>query len=297
MRRVLLAGASGAVGYEFLHQAKQSGAWIRTLSRDAARGAKLRKVADECAFADAVTTDLTAYCGGVDTVVSCLGASVTPGSAERRSFIDVDTVANLALLDAAKRAGVRRFLYVAAHVEDGYRETNYIAAHEAVVARLAESGLSHTVVRPTGIFAAFHDFLRMARWGFGLVVGNGLARSNPIHQRDVARALLEHLEDGPAAISIGGPEVMSRRAIVEAAFEALEKKPRVFSMPAGLMRFEARVLGKFRPRLGDLFEFVAAVSESECVAPVFGRRNLRGYFAALAAGAESARASAALNKL
>lgn len=297
MRRVLLAGATGAVGYEFLHQAKQSGWWIRTLSRDPARGAKLKKVADECAFADAATTDLTAYCEGVDAVVSCLGASVSLGAAERRSFIDVDTVANLALLAAAKRAGVRRFVYVAAHVEESYRETNYIAAHEAVVERLAESGISHTVVRPTGIHAAFHDFLKMARWGFGLVVGSGHARTNPIHQRDVARALVENLEGGPASLSIGGPEVMSRRAIVEAAFEALEKKPRIFSMPAGLMRLEGRIAGRFRPRLGELLEFVAAVSESECVAPVYGQRSLRGYFAALASGAEPPKAEAAIRKL
>jgi uncharacterized protein YbjT (DUF2867 family) len=297
MKRVLLAGATGAVGYEFLHQAKQAGCWIRTLSRDPARGAKVRKVADECGFADAAATDLAAYCAGVDVVVSCLGASVSPRAAERRSYIDVDTVANLALLDAARRAGVRRFLYVAAHVEDGYRETSYIAAHEAVVARLGESGLSHTVVRPTGIFAAFHDFLRMARWGCGLVVGSGHARTNPIHQREVARALLENLESGPESLSIGGPEVMSRRAIVEAAFEALEKTPRIFSLPAGVSRFGARVLGGFRPRLGDLLEFVAAVSESECVAPCYGVRNLRGYFAALAAGAESARGAPAIRQL
>ncbi|MBX9602301.1 MAG: NAD(P)H-binding protein [Bryobacteraceae bacterium] len=286
--RVLLAGASGAVGLEVLQQLRQKGCWIRTLSRSEGPAAKFRRFADETRFADAALPGAAAgVCEGIDAVISCLGASVRLDSPERRSYRQVDTIANIQLLEDAESCGVKRFVYVSAHVEDGYRGTAYIQAHEEVARRLPSARLGATVVRPTGIFSAFHDLVAMAKRGFGVTIGDGSARTNPIHQRDVARACVEVLEDGPQEVETGGPDVHTRREIAELAFAAVRRKPRIVRTPPAMFRLGSRMYRPFHSRKSELFEFVEAVATHDCIAPAKGSLKLEDYFAALAAQEQS----------
>lgn len=264
--KLLIAGSTGAVGRRVAQMATCP---IRTLSRALLPG-------------DHVAVDATAgvkhACDGVDVAFSALGASVAFQSPERRSYADVDTVANVNLIQEARRAGVRRFVYVAAHVEPGYADTAYIQAHEAVVKSLRESGLEYTVIRSTGIFTALDDLVRMAKRGAGFVIGTGGALTNPVHPQDVAQLCHNCLEAGPAEVSIGGPEVMSRRKIVETAFAAVGKAPQILQVPAGLMWFGVKLAGLSNQRLGELLAFAMAVSTNDSVAPSVGSRTLLTYF-------------------
>lgn len=264
--RVLIAGATGAVGRRVVPLLRGP---FRTLSRSPQPG--------DHVMADA-SVGLQGACDDVDTVFSALGASVALNAPESRSYREVDTAANINLIAEARRAGVRRFVYVAAHVGPGYADTAYIRAHEEVVTALRGSGISYTVVRPTGIFTAFDDLVGMARRGFGVVIGSGEARTNPVHPQDVAERCFECLHAGPLEVSIGGPEILSRRQIVEKAFEAVGRTPRIWSVPAGIMRWGGKVSGLTSPRKAELLEFAAAVSVSESVAPAMGRRYLLDYF-------------------
>ena len=129
---ILVAGATGAVGSRVA--ALASGRTLRTLSRHAQPGNHV--VAD--------ATDPRAcvgVCDGIDTVFSALGASVGLNSSESRSYHAVDTAANRNLIAEARRAGVRRFVYVSLHVSDGYAHTRYALAHEEVVATLRQFSL------------------------------------------------------------------------------------------------------------------------------------------------------------
>jgi hypothetical protein len=105
-----------------------------------------------------------------------------------------------------------------------------------------------------------------------------MARTNPVHQTDVAQLLLENLNAGAVEISIGGPDILTRREIVELAFRVVGKHPRIVRVPAAVIRAGAVVAGIMNPRLGELLEFVAAVSTTDGVAPVTGRLRLEDYF-------------------
>ncbi len=279
--RVFVAGATGAVGFEFVRLAKAAGCFIHTLSRSPENARKLAGLADQVEVQDV-------YAGipslkGIDTVVSSLGAPVTVESRERRPYREVDLHGNKKILEAAKAAGVKRFLYVSAHLEAGYRHTAYIRAHEEFVDVLRRSGLDYSVIRPTGIFAALDDFVHLARKGLTTVIGDGRARTNPVHQTDVAGQLLEHLASGPDELSVGGPETFTRREIAELAFTVLGKRPRVIRVPAVAFQLGARIVGLANPRLGELFEFVAAVSITDGVAPSVGRLRLEDHFRKISA--------------
>jgi uncharacterized protein YbjT (DUF2867 family) len=267
--RVLVAGSTGVIGREIATALRRLRhelvCPIRVSGVDALRPETLRGV-----------------CDGVDVVVSAMGGSVALDAPERRPYSVTNTEANKNLLAESLQAGVPRFVYVAAHSQPGYASTAYMRSHEAFVEELAKSGLSFTALRPTAIFNALAPFIGFAKKGFIPLIGGGSPKTNPISARDVARAAIENLEEGPPNVSVGGPEILTRRGIAELAAAAAGKRPMYMKAPAAIARMNGRVIGVFQPRLGQLIEFAAAVSTQDCIAPVFGTDRLADYFNALA---------------
>lgn len=288
--KILVAGASGVVGREVLQLLTGAGHQVRALSRSEANAAPVRALAADVRLGDATRPEtLTGLCDGCDVVFSALGGSVAMKHPDRRSYLAVDLEANRSLLAEARRAQAERpprFVYVSLHTEPGYADTAYVRAHEAFVDELRRSGLPYAVVRPTGIFSALADLVEMARRGAVPVVGSGAARSNPVHERDVAEACVEAIlsPDPALEIEVGGPQILTRRQMAELAFQAIERRPRVLPVPALLMRLAAALVGLFDRRRGELFAFVARVSTTDCVAPQRGRRRLGEFFEGLARG-------------
>jgi len=276
--RILLAGATGAIGRALLPLLREGGYRIRTLSQSTERARALPAAADEVVVADA--TERAALVGvttGVDVVVSCLGASVNVEMGDRRPFSAVDTVANSNLLSLAISANVRRFVYVAAHVEPGYANTRYVTAHEAFVAKLRASGMPATVVRPTGLFTAFRALLPMAAQGRMVVIGDGLSRTNPVHPADVAAACFGVLAEGPPDLPVGGPDVLTRAEIARAAFSAVHVPAKLTHVAPWLFRSSARAVRLVNPRLGELLDFAARVAVVDAIAPKVGKERLDDY--------------------
>lgn len=282
-KRLLIAGASGSVGLATLRAAKEAGYWVRTLSRRMTNYPLLARYANDVVLADATSTLAMQHIfEDVDIVISALGASVSAGAPERRSFKAVDLAANRNLLTLAQKSGrIERFVYVSVHLSPGYTQTAYVQAHEDFVDSLQLAKLKYTIVRPTGIFSAFSEMLAYARFGFLPVVGDGQSKSNPIHEEDVARACLERLTGESCQIDVGGPDIYTRREMAELAFRVQEREPRVWLVNPSLFGWMGRLGGMGSPRKRELFEFLGAVSTTTCVAPLYGEKRLEDYFRSL----------------
>jgi uncharacterized protein YbjT (DUF2867 family) len=281
MQTVLVAGATGILGREVARVLHEKGHRVKTFTRNPARARALSRVADEIATGDATKPEsLKGVLDGVEAVISCLGAPVLFTVGDRRSFREVDTVANLNLLRAAQEAGVRRFVYVSVHMQPDYAQTAYIRAHEEVISELSKSGISFGVVCPTDIFPIFDPFLVMARRGVAWIPGNGGALTNPVHPLDVAEACVEVLTLGHGVcVSVGGPDIISREEIVRMAFEALGKESRILHLPRLMLLAFATLLRPLHPHFGEVLEFATRAFTSEFIAPARGRRRLVEYFA------------------
>lgn len=276
--RVLLAGGTGEIGREVATVLQEHGHTVRLLARSRERAARVVDVAD-VVIGDAMNAATLHGCGdGVDVVVSALGGNVSLSFKERRGYARLDPVANGNLLAEAVRAGVPRFVYVGVHTEPAYAFTRYCVAHEMFVDALRRAPVTSTVVRPTGVFTALAELVDMARKGRGSVIGSGEARSNPVHPRDVANAVVANLASGPADVAVGGPEILTRRQLVEAAFAAVGKTAKVMRVPRGVILAVSVLLRPIHPRLSDLFQFVAHVATNDAVAPQAGTQRLSPYF-------------------
>lgn len=279
----LVAGASGVVGREVVAELVRRGQRVRTLTRKpliAGSGV------DRALTGDVLRPEtLAGTCDGVDVVVSAVGGSLDIRKARDRVPYDrVDHLGNRALLEEAERAGVRRFVYLSVFATPETADLEYVAAHQRFEEALSASGLERGVVRPTAVFAFLGQVLEMARKGRAVVLGDGSARTNPVHEADVAAAVADAVEAATAVseVDIGGPEVMTRRGIAETAFRALDRDPRISAAPPGMLRAAAGMFLPFNRRLAALLRFGTEVSLVDAVAPAVGRRRLEDYFRALA---------------
>jgi uncharacterized protein YbjT (DUF2867 family) len=289
-KTVLVAGSTGYLGRFAVRAFKQRGYRVRALTRSEERLAQpgpftapaVAEWVDEV-FVGEITQPETlgGLMEGVDFVFSSIGIS---RQRDGLTFEQVDHQANRLLVDLAKQAGVVKFVYVSlwGHEEIGHLEI--VRAHEQVVAALADSGLAHCIVRPSGYFSDMGVLLDMARKGRSFLVGAGGNRFNPIHGKDLAEVCVDAMESDETEIGAGGPDTMTQRQAAELAFEVLGRPPRIVVLPMWLMRGGVRLIGLLNAQFGDLLEFIVTAGEIDGVAPSVGRTTLRSYFQELAAG-------------
>lgn len=279
MARILVAGATGHLGRAVTAVLKERGWWIRALTRQPL--SSLPHV-DEIVVGDLREAGtLTAPCNDVDAIFSCAGASVDLSLTFRSaSFRQVDYEGNRNLLRAAQDAGVRRFVYVSVFNTPAYANTAYVRAHEEVAALLKASGLSYGIVRPTGFFSAFEALIPMVKRGRAPLLGGGTARTNPIHDADLAVVCADVLKGDNQEVDVGGPEILTRKEIFERAFEAVGTPPRFISVPSGVLSINKWLVRPFDPRLSDLLAFFRRVAQTDVVAPAYGTQRLGAYFRA-----------------
>jgi uncharacterized protein YbjT (DUF2867 family) len=170
-------------------------------------------------------------------------------------------------------------VYVSTFHTDATRATDYVRAHEGVVDRLRASGLSYAVLRPTGFFSAFDMLLRMALGGILVDLGDGSARTNPIHPDDLASLCADAVSGGESERSIGGPTIYARREIADIIARATTSRVRLVRVPIALVRLGSFFLRPLFPRTAHLMRFFAAVSSSDSIAPATGTRELPEYLA------------------
>lgn len=112
-------------------------------------------------------------------------------------------------------------------------------------------GVEWVILRPTLIYGYGRDqnvtqitnFVR--RFGFFPILGKAQGLRQPVHADDVASACLNALFSSAAgnrAYNIAGGETLTYREMVCRVFNALERQPRLLSMPLGLFRFGVGLL-------------------------------------------------------
>ncbi len=278
--RALVAGAAGALGREVVLSMKERGFYVRALGRDRARLEATCNVADERVVADALRPEtLRGVCDGMTMVFSCVGASVIPmpqyGFA---TFSKVDYPANLNLIREAERSGIQRFGYVSTFATPNLKHLDFVRGHELVVEALKRSSMDYRVIRPTGLFSAMEKILLVASRGIVPEFQGGLARTNPIHDADLAEFCVDALMGDKRELDVGGPEPLTRREIAEQAYSAIGKTLKTRRVPVSVLSGAGLALRPLCPRVGHLFTFIAKILVQDVVAPCYGERTIGKFF-------------------
>lgn len=258
--KILVAGGTSTVGGHLVERLRHDGHDVAVLSR---KGPIAGDVTDP--------DSLVGCCDGREVVFSLVGASVMPTPRiPEQTFEAVDRDGNLALLAEAERAGVTRIVYLSVF-GDYPPGIAYVEAHRAVERALEASPVTSTAVRATGFFGALAALRPAARLGLGVRIGDGLSRTNPIHEADLADVLADQVQRGPAALDCGGPEILTRREINERLGGG---RVLHIPVPGALVGMSAALTRPVSRRIGDLTTFLRFVLTHDCVAPQFGSRRL-----------------------
>jgi NADH dehydrogenase len=218
----LVVGATGPVGLggEICRQLRVAGKPVRALVRptaDPARVADLERLGVE--FVEGDLRDrpsLDVACQGVHTVIASATTTISrqPGD----TIEAVDLAGQIQLVDAAKAAGVERFLYISfsGAIDLDFPLRN---AKRGVEQHLKHSGLTYTILRPTYFTEVWlspvvgFDFpqARATIYGEGHNPISWIARDDVAH---FAVRCVDHPAAQNATFELGGPEALSPLEVV-----------------------------------------------------------------------------------
>lgn len=274
---VLLAGATGYLGGYLLKALIERQNQVVAIARTPGKLQNRHENYLEIKHAEVTKPDtLRDICKGIDTVISTVGIT---RQKDGLTYMDVDYQANMNLLEEAKKAGVKHFVYVSAINGDRYRHLKIFEAKEQFVDALKASGLTYTIVRPNGFFSDMKDFLQMAKSGRVYLFGSGHQKFNPIHGADLAKFIVDRLGEANAELTLGGPDVLSLDDISELALNALNKPVKIVHLPDWLRRFTIWSLRTFTPvsTYGPI-EFFLTLMAADNLAPTYGNHHLKDFY-------------------
>ena len=166
-------------------------------------------------------------------------------------FTHVDAVRNTErLFEAAKEAKVERIVHVSITNPSEDSPLEYFSGKARLERALAESGISHAILRPTVLFGKEDILINNIAWAlrrlpvFG-VFGSGRYRLQPIHVDDLAALAVEQgAKRDNVIIDAIGPETFTYRELATVIGEAIGKKRPVISVPPTVGYLAGWILGK-----------------------------------------------------
>jgi len=218
----LLTGATGSIGSRLLPRLLEEGHQVRCLLREP------RKLGDHRVDVQITMGDLRELrdpymlrqaMRGVDTVVH-LAATVRDQPPYRVE--ELNGLATIRLLEAAERAGVKRFVFFSALNASAVQRTRFFRAKWVAEQAVAKAKLDSTIFRPSIVFDHSDPWITLLRRFSFLpaipISGNGKSRYQPVWADDVARAVENSLNgDGPGdhLYELAGPETMTYAEMAE----------------------------------------------------------------------------------
>jgi NADH dehydrogenase len=284
---ILVSGGTGFVGSAIVKELMRRGEAVAVLGRDAAKIRKKFGTDMDAREGDVREPDsLAAAMDGVDIVVN---AVQFPGSpVERRSkgwtFEEIDLKGTRHQVDAAKKAGVRRFLYVSGVGAAKDAEQHWFRYKWEAEDYLQHSGMEWVVVRPTWVFGpddvSLNRFLGLGKMlPFIPMFGDGKQDMQPVFVDDVGRVVADAATKPEAAgkvLELGGPERMSMNDVVKTALEVQGKRKGLLHQPV----FVGKLIGSLPnlpllpPLTADAIDFITnpAVADNSAVERVLAPR-------------------------
>jgi NADH dehydrogenase len=220
----LVVGATGFVGGQVARGLRERGTSVRALVRGGAshpKSGELRAAGIDIVDGDVTRPEsLPPACHGIDVVVSTV-TSMPTGADDGLRRVDHD--GTLALIDAAERAGVRKFIYVS-YSGNIDQPSPLATAKRGCEERLRASTMQAVILRPS-YFAEIWLSPALGfdpRNGKARIFGSGDAKVSYISASDVAAFAVAAATREQAAkttvLELGGPGALSLRQVI-ATFE------------------------------------------------------------------------------
>jgi len=285
---VLVTGASGFVGTHVCHELCRRGWTIRALAHSPQKAAqRLTGLSLEIVVGDLRDEKVVRrVLDGMGAVVHLAAIAIErPG----QSYEQVNTAATVTLLREATSARIERFVHMSQNGASSSSPHAFLRSKGLADAAVRASTMGWTVLRPSVIFGREDEFVnvlaRLVRLSLLVypVPGGGTALFQPVAVDDVARVVAKVLdmpETVEHAYSLGGPEPLTLRDMLERVLVTMGARRYLVNVPVPLLRPLVGLMQRVLPRppvttgLLDLLALDNTIAEN-AMTNVFGITPVR----------------------
>lgn len=277
MKRIMIAGATGYLGSHLVRESIKRNYQVKAIARNTVKLTRLGLGPDQIVYAEVTMPEtLEGKLEGIDILISTVGIT---RQKDGLTYMDVDYKANVNLLNEARRAGVKKMIYISALNGQAMRHLKIIQAKEMFVDELKASGLDYLIIRPNGFFSDMKDFLEMAKTGKVYLFGHGNYKLNPIHGKDLAQFIIDHVDETGREMEAGGPDILTQNEIAQLALEANYQPLKITHLPDWTRRLTISILKTFTSsKTYGPYEFFLTMMAQDNIAPRMGVHRLKSFF-------------------
>lgn len=146
---LLIIGGTGTLGRQVVLQALTKGYQVRCLVRNFRKASFLKEWGAELVYGDLTRPETIAPCfKGITAVVD----ASTSRANELESLKKVDWEGKLCLIEAAKIANIKRFIFFSAQNVDQFENIPLMKVKNGIEIKLKESGIPFTIFRLSGFY-------------------------------------------------------------------------------------------------------------------------------------------------
>ncbi len=244
--RIALFGGSGFVGTMLANQLVREGHGLRIFTRNREHARELWLLPDtDIVVADVADEDRVAHalagCTAAVNLIGILNERRDDGSDFRRAH--TDTAQHL--VKACKQARVTQLVHMSALQAGLHAPSHYLRSKGAAeeILQAESSRQLHTIaIRASVMFGRHDDFLNrfaaLLRFAPVLPLAGAASLLQPVYVGDVVAAIVKLLAHPPGAqysvYEVGGPEIMSLRAIVDYVAQLSHHSPLIVPIGGSL---------------------------------------------------------------
>jgi uncharacterized protein YbjT (DUF2867 family) len=243
---ILVTGASGYIGNNLVRRLVQLGYPVRAMVGHPEKA--LVRLADIQEKVQIVKGDvtrpetLTEWLPDVDTVIHLVAIAMERGD---RTYEKLNTQGTINVVDAAKKAGVKRFINMSQNGATADSPYRFLRSKGLAQQYVTKSGLDWTAMRPSVVWGPQDEFANVQARLVKLtpvifpIVGDGKAQFQPIYVGDLVEAIVQSLKDASTfgkEYELGGPEVLTYEEIVKRVLKALGTSRILIKVPVNILR-------------------------------------------------------------
>ena len=247
-------GATGFVGSHLVPHLVDAGHRVLGVSRDGRRLAQWTDAVEARAADVSTGQGLDEALAGADAVVHLVAI---PRQTRGLTFEEINVRGTRRVVEAAERAGIRRFVHLSAMGVIDDPKLAYLHSKWRGEEAVRASSLDWVVLRPSLMFGPGDGFFSLVRttlrwWSPGIVAvpGKGDARFQPLSADDLAIAVERSLTDAGRAGSVyelGGPDWITYEQIVDEVMRVTRMRRLKLPMPIPLISALTSVTDRILP--------------------------------------------------
>lgn len=262
-RLITVVGGSGFIGRNVVQELVKRGERIRVVVRDVQRASFLLPLGGVGQI-QLVSADVRDARAMEAAMRHAYGAVNLVGVLAEQGGVSFDAIHRQGAETAARsaaQAGVEAFVHISANGADPQSPSAYARTKAAGEVAVRAAVPRATILRPSVVFGPDDNFINrfaaLARRLPIMPVIAGSTRLQPVYVGDVARAIVEAIEDparfGGHIYELGGPKIYTMRELISWIMEQIYVHKPINEVPPGMAQLLAR--------LGDILPFAPITSD------------------------------------